>query len=332
MPATRLVIEIVRRGSAQNLVIVRSGLTLTNRLSPHLTLEVGLARLPTSTSTAPVSVMKSGLRVAFGETEALPLSLAARRENGERLCFRPILIGPDGSDDTSTQPVSLFDWSRQLKPEIGACNGRMKVVTSFDEAMDWRRLLKPGDFEECAMSCRCLKSGSEIGLYSATTASAKRALNSPSESQRTSSWQFCVTAVRDEFPPDPIFREGKICRFFLLPFLSSNSYFLIVGSVVLPGHHLTVGPVLRIVNLLPCEMTYFLEGTPIRGRLPPNKAASVLEVSCADVVRFGVHLENFQTCETIHIPQTTFSDTVLITLYDTYKRPLQLKVIYTVPI
>lgn len=97
--------------------------------------------------------------------------------------------------------------------------------------------------------------------------------------------------------------------------------------MILPGHHFTLGPVLRIVNLLPCEMTYFLEGTSIRCRLPPNKAASVFEVSCAEVVRFGVHLENFQICETIHIPPATFSNTVLINLYDQYKRLLQLKVI-----
>ncbi len=56
-----------------------------------------------------------------------------------------------------------------------------------------------------------------------------------------------------------------------------DSYCL-VGQLVLPGHHLTVGPILRVVNLLPCDLSYFLDGTNIRGRLPANKAASIFEV------------------------------------------------------
>ena len=99
--------------------------------------------------------------------------------------------------------------------------------------------------------------------------------------------------------------------------------------MVLPSHHLTVGPVLRVVNLLPCELTYFLEGTPIRARLPANKAASVFEVSCADVLRFGVLLDNFPRCEPIHIPPATFSDTVLMNIFDQFGRLLQLKVLLT---
>ncbi|VUZ38865.1 unnamed protein product, partial [Hymenolepis diminuta] len=306
-PATRLVIEIVRRGSAQNLIIVRSGLTFTNRLSPRLAVEVGLAHFLTYSTMPSTSVMKSGLRVAFGETQALPLSLAARRENGERLCFRPVLIGSDGSNNISSQPPVLFEWSHQIAPDNGTTKeggGGLKVVTALNETMDWRRLSKPGEFDECVMSCRCLKSNRDIVPYSATSVSSQNSLNLPSKTQSALPWQFCVTTVRDAFPPDPGFREA---------------------SVILPGHHLTLGPVLRIVNLLPCEMTYFLEGTSIRCRLPPNKAASVFEVSCAEVVRFGVHLENFQICETIHIPPATFSNTVLINLYDQYKRLLQLK-------
>lgn len=102
-------------------------------------------------------------------------------------------------------------------------------------------------------------------------------------------------------------------------------------SLVLPGHHLTVGPALRIVNLLPCDLTYFIEGTPIRARLPANKAASVFEVSCTGALRFGVHLENFQRCKPINIPPATFSDTVLINLFDQFGRLLQLKVCFPYP-
>ncbi|KAL5103024.1 Vacuolar protein sorting-associated protein 13D [Taenia crassiceps] len=322
-PVTRLVIEIVRRGSAQNLVIVRSGLTLTNRLSPHLALEVGLAYTPPfpsysanasaveASGTATV-VVRSAVRLAFGETRALPLSMAARsnEDGGERLCFRPVCVTNGGTDDTSHSGI-LFDWSQQLclqhfdnrgTPEV-----ELKFPTSLKEVMDWRRLTNSGDFDECVMVCRRLKSGSEIGLYSATVASPKRSASRSAQKQLP--WLFCVTAVRDSFPPDPLFREV---------------------SLVLPGHHLTVGPALRIVNLLPCDLTYFIEGTPIRSCLPANKAASVFEVGCTSALRFGVHLENFQRCEPINIPPATFSDTVLINLFDQFGRLLQLKAeVYT---
>lgn len=219
-PATRLVIEIVRRGSAQNLIIVRSGLTFTNRLSPRLAVEVGLAHFLTYSTMPSTSVMKSGLRVAFGETQALPLSLAARRENGERLCFRPVLIGPDGSNNISQPPV-LFEWSHQIAPDNDTTKegGGVKVVTSLNETMDWRRISKPGEFDECVMSCRCLKSGRDIGPYSANSVSSQHSLNLPSKAQSALPWQFCVTTVRDAFPPDPGFREGKE-----QPLLKYNQY------------------------------------------------------------------------------------------------------------
>lgn len=64
------------------------------------------------------------------------------------------------------------------------------------------------------MVCRRLKSGSEIGLYSATVASPKRSASRPSQKQLP--WLFCVTAVRDSFPPDPLFREGYFQIHFCL--------------------------------------------------------------------------------------------------------------------
>lgn len=208
-PATRLVIEIVRRGSAQNLVIIRSGLTLTNRLSPRLAVEVGLTHHPTSSSIPSSSVMKSNLSIGFGDTQALPLALAARRENGERLCFRPVLT----SANKSEKPRIFFEWSRQLAPCNDPDTGgdEMKPVTSLSSTMDWRRLTKPGDMDECVMTCRCVKSDREIGLYFATTESPKHSSHHsppPSRDQSNLPWQFCVTAVRDNFPPDPDFREG----------------------------------------------------------------------------------------------------------------------------
>uniref|UniRef100_A0A5K3FAP5 SHR-BD domain-containing protein n=1 Tax=Mesocestoides corti TaxID=53468 RepID=A0A5K3FAP5_MESCO len=306
-PLTRLVIEIVRRGSAQNLVIVRSGLTVTNRLSPRFDLEVGLAvgplqqsgpALPSRLPVAPAG--PGGLQIPFGETRPLPLPLASRAAG--RLCFRPVCA--DAKADV------FFDWSQQVcpvVPDVDQEEGdavRVKSVglrpaVSPDEVMDWRKLTKSGEADECVVLCRRLRSGSDIGLYSATSGeSLSRQPDLPSP------WQLCVNVVREAFPPDPLFRGGPS---------------------VLPGHHVTVGPVLRLVNLLPCELSYFVDGTPIHGRLPANKAASIFEVSCVHALRFGVYLDGFQRCQPIYVPPVTFSETVLISLFDHFGRSLQLK-------
>lgn len=158
-PLTRLVIEIVRRGSAQNLVVVRSGLTLTNDLSPHLSLEVGLSNTTPSAPGGPLRGSRP-LVIPYGQTRALPLDLAATASSssssspegvggGSRLVFRPVVTAPG-----PTFPEVLFDWSQQLfvvlpqaedieDTDTVMVRGRLRTANSPREWMDWRRLVKP---------------------------------------------------------------------------------------------------------------------------------------------------------------------------------------------
>ena len=107
---------------------------------------------------------------------------------------------------------------RRLKISSYIPYAAVSVLETSELLMPYR-LLYSGDFDECVMSCRRLTSGREIGLYSATTTSPK---HSPStRSQWQLPWQFCVTAVRDSFPPDPVFRGGG----FSLPIYSATSVF-----------------------------------------------------------------------------------------------------------
>ncbi|BHF82327.1 Vacuolar protein sorting-associated protein 13D [Sparganum proliferum] len=346
---TRLVIEVVRRGSAQNLIIVRSGLTVTNRLSTDFALEVGLdpsqqrppaaaaSVAPAHLGSAPPPVggprgIIPALRVPFGETAAVPLDLAARASLGfGRFCIRPVCVA-------AARKSYHFSWSdmtplRRPSRSEHQQSDRIQGRYATKDALNWLNLTKPGDFSECVVVCRRLTSGSQLGLLSATTSADSMTLTSGlprtasdcflSQQQQQRSqfkasqddqqsqlrqWQLCVTVVRDAFPPDPLLARGH------------------EAALVLPGHHFTVGPALRVVNLLPFDMVYFLEGCPIRGCIAPNKTASVFEVGCADTLRFGVHLEGFDRCEPLIIPPSAVSHQVLMRLRDAHDRPLELQV------
>ncbi|TPP63989.1 hypothetical protein FGIG_08736 [Fasciola gigantica] len=80
-------------------------------------------------------------------------------------------------------------------------------------------------------------------------------------------YYMCLALVRDNFPPDPLWVG-----------LPSSSVSDLIHPRQLPGHHLTVGPTVRITNLLPYEMTYFFAGTSLSGDIPVGDSACVFEV------------------------------------------------------
>lgn len=164
-PLTRLVIEVVRRGSAQNLIVVRSGLTLTNHLSPNYSLEVGL-QLPLESDYIGSSISSPRrptvipvVNVPFAQTAAVPLNLAARVSTGlpGRFCFRPVWHGDEkrtGNKAGGDVKRMLFSWSQQSRSsELGrevdfvlVPQKRSAVQPIAQDALDWLRLTKPGWF------------------------------------------------------------------------------------------------------------------------------------------------------------------------------------------
>ncbi|VDL89757.1 unnamed protein product [Schistocephalus solidus] len=319
---TRLVIEVVRRGSAQNLIIVRSGLTVTNRLSSGFTLELGLdpshqQRLPMAwggalaapTHVGPISPIDvprgviPALRVPFGETAAVPLDLAARASLGfGRFCVRPVCVA-------AARKSYHFSWSELLpsrpppRLEHQQSDRRPDRYTTMN-GLNWLNLTKPADSMAVTSGLRRMASD----YFKSQQQLPQSEDNVDDQQSQLHQWQLCVTVVRDAFPPDPLLAKGH------------------EAALVLPGHHFTVGPALRIANLLPFDMVYFLEGCPIRGRIAPNRTASVFEIGCADTLRFGVHLEGFERCEPLIIPPSAVSHQVLIKLIDAHQRPLELQV------
>ncbi|CAH8582635.1 unnamed protein product [Schistosoma rodhaini] len=80
-------------------------------------------------------------------------------------------------------------------------------------------------------------------------------------------FNICVTVVRDRFPLDPQWN-----KFYSDQWYMSYKHLL---PITLPGHHITIGPVLRITNLLPCDMIFFIFETDINGTLGSKEEACV---------------------------------------------------------
>ncbi|VEL37279.1 unnamed protein product [Protopolystoma xenopodis] len=118
---------------------------------------------------------------------------------------------------------------------------------------------------------------------------------------------------RDAFPTDPIWN----------PETSDGEISLLKA---IPGHHFILGPLVRITNLLPCELTFFFKGTGIRGRVGPSQEASVHQLGSAEIITFGIMIDGFLHCDCLEIPPNTYSQTMLMQLLDTFGRPLELQV------
>ncbi|KAF8569114.1 hypothetical protein P879_00924 [Paragonimus westermani] len=306
------------------------------------------------------------LLVESGRTAAVPLNLVAASSTGlGLLCFRPTLIPrssglsvaavfrqPDGPRYTS------YDWAAICLPDTLLTEDSSTAESSFrrgDSAssvaqpielsksdaikyMDWTRLKQPGELIEANLICRT--ASSQVGLISATLDSGnnigRTGDNKPvstgshgviglpvtaiphrihrSRSLPPPQYNMGLVIVRDQFPPDPLWIG--------LPDQSTDR----LHPKCLPGHHVTVGPLIRITNLLPCELNYFFEGTAVTGTLRASEDACVHEISPLAVLKFGVHLEGFNKCESLNIPPNTYNQKVLLRLQDTLGRPLELQV------
>lgn len=95
-------------------------------------------------------------------------------------------------------------------------------------------------------------------------------------------YYMCLALVRDSFPPDPLWVG-----------LPSSIGSDLIHPRQLPGHHLTVGPTVRITNLLPCEMIYYFGGTSVSGSIAVGASACVNEVQ--QFLFFAVVNPNFSS-------------------------------------
>lgn len=159
--------------------------------------------------------------------------------------------------------------------------------------------------------------------------------------------RFCASVYRQRFPEDLVAKK-----------VTSVSQ---ATAFVQPGHIITFMPPVRVVNLLPIDMTYYFNNTDITGIIKPGETANILMVSplivssivlivpitiffhslivmqclilklCAQVdlsqtLELGILVENFPTCKELVIPPGTQDYQVRLQLYDTKDRLQELKV------
>lgn len=116
-----------------------------------------------------------------------------------------------------------------------------------------------------------------------------------------------------------------------------------------PGHTIYLLPTMVLANLLPCDLNFYIKGSPIKGSLKPGKEAVLhaadtsqnMELGKAaarllaaerrpsdadDACPSGVLLENFPVCKELLIPPGTQNYVVRMRLYDTNKHLLCLTI------
>lgn len=93
-----------------------------------------------------------------------------------------------------------------------------------------------------------------------------------------------------------------------------------------PGHTVYLLPTMVLVNLLPCDLNFYIKATSIKGCLKPGKEAVLHSADTSQNMELGVLLENFAVCKELLIPPGTQNYVVRMRLYDSNKRLLCLTI------
>ncbi|XP_055514974.1 LOW QUALITY PROTEIN: intermembrane lipid transfer protein VPS13D [Leucoraja erinacea] len=140
--------------------------------------------------------------------------------------------------------------------------------------------------------------------------SSKRECHS-SDCDDNSSFRYCVAVKKENYPD-----------YLPLNLMSGNA----MQVYRQPGHTIYLLPTLVLTNLLPCELSYYVKGTPISGSLKRGKDAVLHTADTSHNIELGITLENFHMCKELLIPAGTTNYQVHMRLYDTNKSLLNLSI------
>ncbi|XP_032904331.1 vacuolar protein sorting-associated protein 13D isoform X4 [Amblyraja radiata] len=140
--------------------------------------------------------------------------------------------------------------------------------------------------------------------------SSKRECHS-SDCDDNSSFRYCVAVKKENYPD-----------YLPLNLMSGNA----MQVYRQPGHTIYLLPTLVLTNLLPCELSYYVKGTPISGSLKRGKDAVLHTADTSHNIELGITLENFPMCKELLIPAGTTNYHVHMRLYDTNKSLLNLSI------
>jgi hypothetical protein len=132
--------------------------------------------------------------------------------------------------------------------------------------------------------------------------------NQHSSYSTSSSYRFCVLTERNNFPLD-ISSQG--------PGLQSYR--------AQPAHTITLLPPLKLANLLPCELRFYITGTAVVGTIKSGEEISVHFVNPLEQFTIEFSMENFPHCKPLTInPGATRDYVTHLDMFDTSKRLLVL--------
>ncbi|KAI5095714.1 vacuolar protein sorting-associated protein 13D isoform X1, partial [Silurus meridionalis] len=131
------------------------------------------------------------------------------------------------------------------------------------------------------------------------------------DDQNKRSFRFCVVIKKENYPDQ---QPAK-----MVPGSAKQIYRQ-------PGHTIYLLPTLVLINLLPCDLNYYIKGTSIKGTMKPGKEAVLHAADTSQNIELGVLLENFPVCKELLIPSGTQNYVVPMRLYDTNKRLLCLTI------
>ncbi|XP_018408139.1 PREDICTED: vacuolar protein sorting-associated protein 13D [Nanorana parkeri] len=140
--------------------------------------------------------------------------------------------------------------------------------------------------------------------------SSKRECHSM-DAENSRYFRFCVALKKENYPdymPSNIFSDSakQIYR--------------------QPGHTIFLLPTVVICNLLPCELSFYVKGSPIKGTLKHGKETALPTADTSQNFELGISLENFPHCKELLIPPGTQNYIVRMRLYDVNKRLLNLTI------
>ncbi|XP_069804325.1 intermembrane lipid transfer protein VPS13D isoform X2 [Dendropsophus ebraccatus] len=140
--------------------------------------------------------------------------------------------------------------------------------------------------------------------------SSKRECHSM-DTENSRYFRFCVALRKENYPdymPSSIFSDSakQIYR--------------------QPGHTIFLLPTVVVCNLLPCEISFYLRGSTLKGTLKSGKEMALHTADTSQNFELGIAVENFQHCKELLIPPGTQNYMVRMRLYDANKRQLNLTI------
>ena len=315
-----IVFDVSLEGAAKKVITVRSDLRITNRLGDDVELMLDKGQIERGGLSTRGVLPTKVLRLADKETLPIPLPYTSAK-----MWIRPLSWKVDFCNP------SVF-WPRMLKPgELTDLQLKCNEIVKEGEDGD------NGDLNGYRFSVAVRKENFPSSLFERNRGGRSRTPEKKIAKSNSEGMSFARLQHESNMSRS---NSGSVAPSSLITTAATTTTTLAVAATttttksrsssevnaVQPGHHLVLLPPVILVNLLPCEMNYYLKQTPVRGCVSSGESVSLRTVDLSKSLELGIQLENHPKCKELHIPPGTTDYVVKIRLYDSLNRPLELTV------